>query len=65
MPNEIEPTKQDLKMVEKFMEETGRAWVPPAEFAAWLRTNWWIDAEHESWYSGGLRGPGAKGRMTT
>lgn len=50
MPNEIEPTKQDLEIVEKFMEETGKTWVPPAEFAAWLRTNWWIDAEHESWY---------------
>ena len=50
MPNEIEPTKQDLEMVEKFMEETGRTWGPPAEFAAGLRTNWLIGAEHESWY---------------
>ena len=46
-----EPTKQDIDLVEKYMEETGRSFAAGAEFAAWLRTNYWIDAEHESWYN--------------
>lgn len=51
MPNEIEATDQDRKLVEKYLEETGRASAEGADFAAWLRTNWWVDAEHESWYN--------------
>lgn len=47
--DEIKPTNQDRKLVEKYVEETGRPAEGP-EFAAWLRTNWWVDAEHESWY---------------
>jgi len=51
MPKEIEPTDQDRKLVEKYVEETGRASAEGADFAAWLRTNFWVDAEHGSWYS--------------
>ena len=45
-----EPTKQDRMLVEKYLEETGRATAEGADFVAWLRSNYWIDAERESWY---------------
>lgn len=50
MENEIKPTDQDRKLVEKYLEETGRASAEGAEFAAWLRANYYVDAEHEGWF---------------
>lgn len=47
MKNEIKPIDQDRKLVEKYLEETGRALAEGAEFAAWLRANYCVGAEHE------------------
>ena len=44
------PTTQDHELVEKYLEETGKANAEGADFVAWLRTNYFVDAEHESWF---------------
>ena len=45
------PTTQDQELVEKYLDEFGGSLGPePANFVAWLRANYFVDADHKSWF---------------
>ena len=48
MNDEIKPTEQDVELAAEFKRthENGTL----EEFAAWLRSNYFVDSEHKSWF---------------
>lgn len=41
-------TSDDVALVARYVEETGKPAEGP-EFVAWIRANYLVDADHESW----------------